>query len=154
MARNQRSKKKADEFKCPECGRTFTRAAALGAHRRQAHGVVGAVSAARAKQRSRTQTARSQRAKTRSAGRRTLATKSSPAKRSTRSSQTTRARSTQRGRSSARTATTARQSTADGRVNRDSLLGTLFPNGLPAKEEVLRAANKWLDDAERLARMR
>jgi hypothetical protein len=25
---------------CPECGRAFTRAAALGAHRRQKHGVV------------------------------------------------------------------------------------------------------------------
>jgi predicted RNA-binding Zn-ribbon protein involved in translation (DUF1610 family) len=31
----------AKQFKCPECGRTFTRAAALGAHRRQAHGVAG-----------------------------------------------------------------------------------------------------------------
>jgi hypothetical protein len=26
---------------CPECGRTFTRAAALGAHRRMTHGVAG-----------------------------------------------------------------------------------------------------------------
>jgi hypothetical protein len=26
---------------CPECGKTFTRAAALGAHRRMTHGVVG-----------------------------------------------------------------------------------------------------------------
>ena len=29
-------------FKCPECGRTFTRAAALGTRRRQADGVAGA----------------------------------------------------------------------------------------------------------------
>jgi hypothetical protein len=33
---------------CPECGRTFGRPAALGAHRRQAHGVVGASAGARA----------------------------------------------------------------------------------------------------------
>src|SRR3954462_9120307 len=29
------------EFVCPECGRTFARAAALGAHRNRAHGVAG-----------------------------------------------------------------------------------------------------------------
>src|ERR1044071_39729 len=29
-------------FECPECGRTFGRAPALGAHRRRSHGVVGA----------------------------------------------------------------------------------------------------------------
>src|SRR5690242_18787888 len=31
----------AGEIVCPECGRTFSRAAALGAHRRRVHGVVG-----------------------------------------------------------------------------------------------------------------
>ena len=31
----------AGTFKCPECGRVFERAQALGAHRRQAHGVSG-----------------------------------------------------------------------------------------------------------------
>lgn len=31
-----------EQFTCPECGRTFARPAALGAHRRSAHGVVGA----------------------------------------------------------------------------------------------------------------
>ena len=42
MARARKSQNgKAAEFVCPECGRSFTRAAALGAHRRQAHGVVG-----------------------------------------------------------------------------------------------------------------
>jgi uncharacterized C2H2 Zn-finger protein len=30
------------EFKCPECGKTFDRAASLGAHRNRAHGVIGA----------------------------------------------------------------------------------------------------------------
>jgi hypothetical protein len=49
---------------------------------------------------------------------------------------------------------TSRQRNSGIGINRDALLGTLFPNGLPAKEEVLRATNKWLDEAERLARMR
>jgi Zinc finger, C2H2 type len=35
------------EFTCPECGRSFSRAAALGAHRRRAHGVAGATSTKR-----------------------------------------------------------------------------------------------------------
>ena len=29
-------------FACPECGKTFSRAASLGAHRNRAHGVTGA----------------------------------------------------------------------------------------------------------------
>jgi uncharacterized C2H2 Zn-finger protein len=39
-------------------------------------------------------------------------------------------------------------------VNRNALLNTLFPQGIPPKEEVVRAVNAWLDDAERLARSR
>src|SRR4051812_1716736 len=31
----------AAELVCPECGKTFTRAASLGAHRNRAHGVAG-----------------------------------------------------------------------------------------------------------------
>jgi hypothetical protein len=38
-------------------------------------------------------------------------------------------------------------------VDRDALLGALFPNGVPAREAVIRAANRWLDQAEELARM-
>jgi hypothetical protein len=34
------------------------------------------------------------------------------------------------------------------------LLKSLFPDGIPAREEVVRAATTWLDEAERLARMR
>jgi hypothetical protein len=30
-----------DALACPECGKTFTRAAALGAHRKMTHGVAG-----------------------------------------------------------------------------------------------------------------
>jgi len=33
------------------------------------------------------------------------------------------------------------------------LLKALFPNGIPPREDVIRAVNSWLDDAERLARM-
>ena len=39
-------------------------------------------------------------------------------------------------------------------VDRDALLATLFPRGIPAREDVIRAVNNWLDEAERLARAR
>ncbi len=55
------------------------------------------------------------------------------------------------------TARRARQPSSVGRrdrVDRDALLRALFPGGMPAREEVIRAASGWLDDAERLARMR
>jgi endogenous inhibitor of DNA gyrase (YacG/DUF329 family) len=82
-------------FECPECGRTFNRAPALGAHRRRSHGVVGA---------------RRQRA-------------------------------------------SRQRTSADGRpskVDHDALLQALFPAGLPARAEVLRDLNAWLDEAERI----
>lgn len=48
MARSRRNPtgskstdKKTAELKCPECGKTFGRAASLGAHRNRAHGVAG-----------------------------------------------------------------------------------------------------------------
>jgi uncharacterized C2H2 Zn-finger protein len=37
-------------------------------------------------------------------------------------------------------------------INRDALLQTLFPNGVPPRESVIRNVNAWLDEAERLAR--
>jgi hypothetical protein len=39
-------------------------------------------------------------------------------------------------------------------VDRDALLRALFPNGLPAKAEVIAALAPWLEEGERLARMR
>jgi hypothetical protein len=39
-------------------------------------------------------------------------------------------------------------------VNRDALLSSIFPNGIPPREDVIQAANNWLDEAERLAAMR
>lgn len=86
---------------CPECGKTFDRAASLGAHRNRAHGVSGA------------------------SGRRT--SPSSPT----------------------RASRTARSATG---LDRDALLAALFPNGIPAKESVIREVNAWLDQAERLAK--
>lgn len=47
------------EFKCPECGRSFARAAALGAHRRQAHGVAGTSAASTAGRQRRSRQSRS-----------------------------------------------------------------------------------------------
>jgi hypothetical protein len=39
-------------------------------------------------------------------------------------------------------------------IDRDALLKAIFPAGIPASEYVIRAATGWLDEAERLARMR
>jgi hypothetical protein len=39
-------------------------------------------------------------------------------------------------------------------VNRDALLRTLFPNGIPPRQDVIVQVNAWLDEAERLARTR
>jgi hypothetical protein len=50
-----------------------------------------------------------------------------------------------------------RRTTADGQrrdVNRDALLRSLFPNGIPATEQALQQVNAWLEQAERLTRLR
>jgi hypothetical protein len=172
MAEKAKSTKASGEFKCPECGRTFTRAAALGAHRRQAHGVVGAVSAARSRRgratgsragRTRSKSAAPARRKTAAAKTKTAAAKAKAAAAKTasrsartarRTSQTARAQPATRTRSATQGSSTPRRRDSSDAVNRDALLAALFPNGLPAKEDVLRAANQWLNDAERLARMR
>jgi len=39
-------------------------------------------------------------------------------------------------------------------INRDALLRALFPNGIPPRQDVIAAVNSWLDEAERLARIR
>ena len=96
-------------FVCPECGRSFSRAAALGAHRNRAHGVAGQSATARQNR----------------SGRQGVTTR--------------RARVGADGRS---------------RLNRDQLLQALFPNGVPPREDVIRSVNHWLDEAERLVRLR
>jgi len=39
-------------------------------------------------------------------------------------------------------------------IDRDALLALVYPNGIPARETVIRAASSWLDEAERLAQER
>ena len=99
---------------CAECGKTFTRAAALGAHRKLTHGVAGSSKAATA-------------------------------------SRTHKPSTTARGRGRAEVAG------VDGAgkdVDRDVLLRTLFPEGIPPRHEVVSAVSDWLNEAERLARSR
>src|SRR5215471_14521762 len=110
-ARRQPSESQSNEFTCPECGRTFTRAAALGAHRRRAHGVVGATAQARART-----TGRARAATTRAA--RQVATTAGTA---------ANGRRTGRGRSRA----------AESQLDRDALLQIVFPAGVPAREAVI-----------------
>jgi hypothetical protein len=118
-------------YDCPECGRTFTRPQALGAHRRQAHGIAGnSRNAAAPKTRRASKPSASS---TRRAG---TATATAAAARPTRRRRRTRAARQQQG------------------VDRDALLQTLFPDGIPAREQVIGALNAWLDEAERLAKLR
>jgi uncharacterized C2H2 Zn-finger protein len=115
---------------CPECGKTFARPASLGAHRNRAHGIAGG-------------SKRAQRTRTRATAQGSATRRSSSNPPATRR-QTTRA--TSNGNSSGRGQTSA--------VNRDALLQALFPNGVPAREAVIRRANAWLDEADQLARAR
>ena len=135
MARSRTKATSTQEFKCPECGRTFTRAAALGAHRRQAHGVVG--------------TSRS----SRSAGRRSRRTTTAGTPATGKSARRTRTSSRSSNGGARKTATAGRRRTKGTATDRDALLKALFPNGIPPREDVIRAVNAWLEDAERLARM-
>ncbi len=115
------------ELSCPECGRTFTRAAALGAHRRT-HGVSGnsrgAVRGRAARSKAKTSTSR------RSSG--------------------------SRSRSGSASSNSVRSggSGPSGAINRDALLQVLLPKGVPARFEAIRAVGAWLEEAERLARLR
>jgi predicted RNA-binding Zn-ribbon protein involved in translation (DUF1610 family) len=113
----------AREFKCPECGKTFSRAASLGAHRNRAHGVIGA------------------------SKRRTRSKSASP------SASTKGARGRRRSSAAASRATRSRRQDGQPTLNRDQLLQTLFPNGVPAREDVIRRVGSWLDEAEQLAKL-
>jgi hypothetical protein len=117
IARKQASKTATDALTCPECGRTFTRPAGLGAHRKLKHGVAGTSANATGNRRSTTSRTR----------------KSAAPKRR-------------------RTTTPAAQDGAAQSVDRDALLRTLFPSGIPPRQEVIAQVNAWLDEAERLAR--
>lgn len=127
------------QFVCPECGKSFSRPAALGSHRRGAHDVAG--------------TSRASSGDRASAGRRsrrasTAATSSVPSAPPARTGASSRAQSATVRRTSGGT---RRRTSSDGKLDRNQLLQTLFPNGVPPREEVLSAVNSWLDEAERLA---
>jgi hypothetical protein len=152
---------KSGTLVCPECGRTFTRPASLGAHRNRAHGVAGSSKAAV----SASGTTPARAGKRGAAGSRASSTSGVRSKRtaSSRKTATTAVASGSRqraaraqGAGSDRPRRT-RRSSSDGRrstVNRDGLLRSLFPTGIPAREDAIRQVNAWLDEAERLARMR
>jgi hypothetical protein len=121
------------ELVCPECGKVFTRAQALGAHRRQAHGVAGTSKSAKASKAS-VASSNGRRRRGRPPG--------------------TAAASTGRARATPSRSTSARTSGNGGAVDRDALLRTLFPGGIPPQHDVMVAVNAWLEEAERLARRR
>ena len=104
-------------FTCPECGKTFTRAAALGAHRKMSHGVAGTSANASRNRRSTSGRGRTSAAATRS-----------------------------------RDATTTATNSGAQSIDRDALLRTLFPNGIPPRQDVIKQVNAWLEEADRLAR--
>lgn len=114
------------QFVCPECGRAFTRAPALGSHRSRVHGVRGTSA-----------TSKSAAAKT---------------TRTRRARQTSRRAATATAQTNGTQATRTRPTTAG--VDRDALLATLFPNGVPPRESVIRELAAWLDQAEKLATQR
>jgi hypothetical protein len=114
------------ELLCPECGRGFRRPAALGAHRSRAHGVRGATA--------KTSTAKTHRARQ---PRNTRAQTSGSAQ----------------GNNPTRRAGAQSTNTSSG-IDRDALLVTLFPDGVPPREQVIRELSAWLDQAEKLAKLR
>ena len=114
------AKAATDVFTCSECGKTFTRAAALGAHRKMTHGIAGTSKNATAQ---RTNVAASRKPTTTTGTRRDRSTRAS-------------------------------SNGAAQPVDRDALLRTLFPAGIPPREDVIQAVNDWLNEAERLARSR
>jgi uncharacterized C2H2 Zn-finger protein len=155
------TKQKAAELVCPECGKTFTRPASLGAHRNRAHGVAGA-SAARATAKKATRTRKPAAARSSPKAKAAARSTATPSRRKATSSsqpatavkrQTASRPSTPRSASSTR----GRHTAANGHdvaVNRDQLLQALFPTGIPARDDAIRQVNAWLDEAERLAHMR
>jgi hypothetical protein len=51
-------------------------------------------------------------------------------------------------------ATGGERPSVSGSVDRDALLAALFPTGIPPREDVVSSLNAWLNEAERLARLR
>ena len=138
--RKSAAAKARGEFVCPECGKSFTRAASLGAHRNRVHGVAGSSTQARARRSVSSRPSSSARKPRSAAGGRTTTARKTTATRGTQARKLSTAGVRQRRRSA-------------GSVNRDALLASLFPNGIPARESVIRELNEWLNHAERLAKL-
>ena len=117
------------ETVCPECGRTFKRPSALGAHRWQAHRVAGSSPQARSRRRGAAKAATGAAGVAGGNGEGGLAAEPVG--------------------SQARPA-----AAADSAVDRDALLRIVFPNGIPVRDDVIRYVTRWLDEAEMLARLR
>ena len=116
------------EIVCPECGRTFKRPSALGAHRWQAHGIAGSSPQSRSRR-------RTAKAAAAAAG--------------------ARGRNGKSGLPAKPTGSQARPAAdTDSAVDRDALLRIVFPNGIPVRDDVIRSVTRWLDEAEMLARQR
>jgi hypothetical protein len=150
------------EFTCPECGKTFGRAAALGAHRSRAHGVAGATASRRTRPKRATMGAERGPAATAATSTRKRATSTASAgagakaaTRRKRATSTGRASGTRTGGGATRSAATrgAGRRVQATSINHDALLQALFPSGIPARESVLSQVNSWLAEAERLAKL-
>jgi hypothetical protein len=116
------------ETVCPECGRTFKRPSALGAHRWQAHRIAGTSPQARSRRR----TAKAAAGAAAAGG-----------------------RNGEGGLPAEPAVSQARPTAdADSAVDRDALLRIVFPNGIPVRDDVIRYVTRWLDEAEMLARLR
>ena len=134
-----------DVLTCPECGRTFSRAAALGAHRKAAHGIAGTSKKTAAK------SARS--GADRKATRARRASAAAATVRETGRTATGRVPQTVSPRRRVRVQPSTGNGGGSG-VDRDALLRALFPQGIPPRQEVIGAVNEWLNEAERLANTR
>jgi hypothetical protein len=130
MARPRKQPETANEsggeLECPECGKRFGRPASLGAHRQRAHGVAGASKRNGGSGSRMPTTPASGRGQTGDGGRR-------------------RRRSI---------AAAPAQPQSDNGVDRDALLRQLFPNGIPPREQIVKRASSWLDEAEKLAALK
>lgn len=61
---------------------------------------------------------------------------------------------TKKGRRRRRRGAAVESNGAKRGVNRDGLLRTIFPDGIPPKEDVIRRTTAWLDEAEALVMKR
>jgi hypothetical protein len=161
-ARNTDAAATSGEFTCPECGKTFPRAASLGAHRSRTHGVAGATAAKRSqpKRAASSVKPRTSAPAAASTAKRGGATASTGAATKTAVTRKRAASRRQRAGTGSNRAVTRRSAGAKGArgrsqttVDRDALLQALFPAGIPARDSVLRQLNGWLAEAERLAKL-